>query len=325
MAKKYFYNPETLSYEPVKRGFIYHTIRILLYGMPSLAIGVLLAGIFIVRVDSPSEKRMSKELQFYKKQFESLKEDISLYSKVLDEIMSRERNIYRVALGAPEMPESMQQMGTGGTKRYRELEGYSYSDLIKYTRKSADALQARLYAQSLSFKEIEGIALELDERMASIPSIQPVSNKDLKRIASGFGWRVDPIYRTPRMHWGLDFTAPVGTDVYVTADGVVEKTENIAWGYGKNIVVDHGYGYKTRYAHLSAIKVQEGQKVQRGQVIGLLGSTGKSTGPHLHYEVEKDGTKVNPMSYFFNDLSPEEYDQMIQQSQQSTVNDGHDH
>lgn len=325
MAKKYFYNPETLSYEPVKHGFIYHTIRILLYGMPSLAIGVLLAGIFIVRVDSPTEKRLSKELSFYKKQFEGMQEDITLYSRVLEEIMSRERSIYRVALGAPEMPESIQKMGIGGSKRYRELEGYSYSELIKQTRKSADTLQAKLYAQTLSFKEIEGIALELDDRMASIPSIQPVSNKDLKRMASGFGWRIDPVYRTPRMHWGLDFSAPSGTDVYATADGIVEKIENLEWGYGKNLIINHGYGYKTRYAHLSAFKVQEGQKIHRGQVIGLVGSTGKSTGAHLHYEVEKDGTKVNPMSYFFNDLSPEEYDQMIQQSQQSTVNDDHNH
>jgi murein DD-endopeptidase MepM/ murein hydrolase activator NlpD len=199
---------------------------------------------------------------FYKQQFERVQEDMKLFNQVLDEISNRERNIYRVALGAPDMPESIRSMGVGGTKRYMELEGYSYSELVKRTRAGIDALQGKLYAQVLSFKEIEKIALEQDERLASIPSIQPVSNKDLKRLASGFGWRVDPVYRTPRMHWGLDFTASVGTEVYATGEGTIESIETLAWGYGKNIVINHGYGYKTRYAHLSAFKVKVGQKVK---------------------------------------------------------------
>lgn len=325
MSKKYRYNPDTLSYEQVKHGWVYHIVRALIYGMPSLAVGILLATLFIARVDSPMEKRLAREVSFYKQQFERIQEDMKLFNQVLDEINNRERNIYRVALGAPDMPESIRSMGVGGTKRYLELEGYSYSELVKATRSGIDVLQGRLYAQVLSFKEIEKIALEQDERMASIPSIQPVSNKDLKRLASGFGWRVDPVYRTPRMHWGLDFSAPVGTEVYATGDGVVEEIEDIAWGYGKNVVINHGFGYKTRYAHLSAFKVKVGQKISRGQVIGLVGNTGKSTGAHLHYEVEKDGVKVNPISYFFNDLTPEEYDALLQQSSQSTVGDGHAH
>jgi murein DD-endopeptidase MepM/ murein hydrolase activator NlpD len=325
MAKKYRYNPDTLSYEQVKQGWTYHFWRTLLYGMPSLAFGVILATLYITRVDSPTEKKLMREISFYKQQYERIQEDIKLFNQVLDEISNRERSIYRVALGAPDMPESIRSMGTGGTKRYLELEGYSYSDLVKKTRSDIDALQGKLYAQVLSFKEIEKIALEQDARLASIPSIQPVSNKDLKRLASGFGWRVDPIYRTPRMHWGLDFTAPVGTEVYATGDGVVESMETLGWGYGKNIVINHGFGYKTRYAHLSAFKVKVGQKVNRGQVIGLVGNTGKSTGAHLHYEVEKDGVKVNPISYFFNDLTPDEYDALLVQGSQSTVHDGHGH
>jgi len=325
MSKKYRYNPDTLSYEQVKQGWLYHIVRALIYGMPSLAVGIVLATIYIARVDSPSEKRLSREVTFYKQQFERVQEDMKLFNQVLDEISNRERNIYRVALGAPDMPESIRSMGVGGTKRYMELEGFTYSELVKQTRSGIDVLQGKLYAQILSFKEIEKIALEQDERLASIPSIQPVSNKDLKRLASGFGWRVDPVYRTPRMHWGLDFSAPVGTEVYATGDGVVEQIEDIAWGYGKNIVINHGFGYKTRYAHLSAFKVKVGQKISRGQVIGLVGNTGKSTGAHLHYEVEKDGVKVNPISYFFNDLTPEEYDALLQQSSQSTVGDGHAH
>lgn len=325
MSKKYRYNPDTLSYEQLKHGWMYHIVRTLIYGMPSLAVGIVLATIYIARVDSPTEKRLLREVAFYKQQFERVQEDMTLFNQVLDEISNRERNIYRVALGAPDMPESIRSMGVGGTKRYMELEGYSYSELVKRTRSGIDVLQGKLYAQILSFKEIEKIALEQDERLASIPSIQPVSNKDLKRLASGFGWRVDPVYRTPRMHWGLDFSAPVGTEVYATGDGVVEEIEDIAWGYGKNIVINHGFGYKTRYAHLSAFKVKVGQKISRGQVIGLVGNTGKSTGAHLHYEVEKDGVKVNPISYFFNDLTPDEYDALLQQSSQSTVGDGHAH
>jgi len=323
MSKKYRYNPDTLSYEQVKQGWSYHIGRAIIYGMPSLAIGIVLATLYIARVDSPTEKRLSREISFYQEQFERVKEDMELFNKVLDEISNRERNIYRVALGAPEMPESIREMGVGGTKRYLELEGFSYSKLVKETRERIDQLQGKLYSQVLSFKEIEKIALVQDDRLASIPSIQPVNNKDLKRVASGFGWRVDPVYRTPRMHWGLDFSAPVGTEVYSTGDGVVEAIEDIGWGYGKNIIINHGFGYKTRYAHLSAFKVKVGQQVNRGQIIGLVGNTGKSTGAHLHYEVEKDGVKVNPMSYFFNDLTPEEYDDLLQQSSQSTVGHGH--
>lgn len=324
MAKKYRYNPDTLSYEQVKQGWTYHVWRTFLYGMPSLAIGIILATLYVTRVDSPTEKKLIRELSFYKQQFERVQEDMQLVNDVLDEIMNRERSIYRVALGAPDMPESIRTMGTGGTKRYIELDGYSYSELVKKTRSDIDALQGKIYAQVLSFKEIEKIALEQEERLASIPSIQPVSNRDLKRLSSGFGWRIDPVYRTPSMHSGLDFTADVGTEVYATGDGVIESVETLAWGYGKNIVVNHGFGYKTRYAHLSAFKVKVGQKVSRGQVIGLVGNTGKSTGPHLHYEVEKNGVKVNPMSYFFNDLTPDEYDQLLQQSSQSTVH-SHNH
>jgi murein DD-endopeptidase MepM/ murein hydrolase activator NlpD len=319
MAKKYRYNPDTLSYEQIKQGWTYHFIRTLIYGMPSLAIGIILATFYVTRVDSPTEKKLRREVNFYKQQFERVQEDIKLFNQVLDEIMRRERSIYRVALGAPDMPESMRAMGIGGTKRYLELEGYTYSELIKKTRSNMDDLQRKLYAQILSFKEIEKIALEQEERLAHLPSIQPVSNKDLQKITSGFGWRIDPVYRTPRMHWGVDFTTDVGTEVYATADGVVESIETLAWGYGKNIVIDHGFGYKTRYAHLSAFKVKVGQKVSRGQVIGLVGNTGKSTGPHLHYEVEKNGVKVNPISYFFNDLTPDEYDQLLQQSSLSIV------
>jgi murein DD-endopeptidase MepM/ murein hydrolase activator NlpD len=325
MAKKYKYNPDTLSYDPVKQGWAYHLGRTLIYGLPSLAIGIILATLYVARVDSPNEQRLEREVKLYKQQLDLIQEDIELFNKVLDEIQNRERNIYRVALGAPDMPESIRSMGIGGTKRYQELEGYSNSELLKKARTQMDALQGKLYAQVLSFKEIEKIALEQEDRLASIPSIQPVRNEDLKRMASGFGWRIDPVYRTPRMHWGLDFSAPTGTEVYATGDGVVESVDSPTWGYGNNIVIDHGFGYKTRYAHLSAFKVRAGQKVKRGQLIGLIGSTGKSTGPHLHYEVEKNGVKVNPMSYFFNDLTPEEYDEMIQQTSQSTVKDNHGH
>jgi murein DD-endopeptidase MepM/ murein hydrolase activator NlpD len=153
--------------------------------------------------------------------------------------------------------------------------------------------------------------------LASIPAIQPVSNSDLKRIASGFGYRIDPVYKTPRMHAGLDFTAETGTPVYATGDGIVEIAGSQGDGYGNKVLINHGYGYETLYAHNSRVMVRAGEKVKRGQTIALVGNTGKSTGPHCHYEVWKNGTKIDPVNYFFNDLTPEQYDQLLKIAEQS--------
>ena len=220
-------------------------------------------------------------------------------------------------LHAKEFPEELRLMGAGGSDKYAHLSDLPNSKLLISTSAELDKLERRLHAQSLSFTELLKLAKNKEKMLRCIPAIQPVRNTELKRGISGFGYRIDPHYKTRRMHTGVDFTADKGTDIYVTGDGVVEEIENKRWGYGKSIVVNHGFGYKTRYAHLSAFKVKKGQKVKRGELIGLIGSTGKSTGPHLHYEVIRNGEKVNPIGYFHSDLTPEQYEQMLEMSENS--------
>jgi murein DD-endopeptidase MepM/ murein hydrolase activator NlpD len=284
---------------------------------PSIAMGLILAFLFSRKLDSPKEKQLKSEIEIYKEEYNRLNADLDLVNKVLDEMQKRDEDLYRVALYADKFPDELRIMGTGGSEKYNYLEGYTNSKLLKSTSDKMDYVERRLNGQSLSFKELLELAKNKEKMLSSIPAIQPVSNKNLKHMASGYGYRIDPIYKTRRMHTGMDFTANIGTSVYATGDGLVESLEISGWGYGRCIVLNHGYGYKTRYAHLSAFKVAQGQKIKRGELIGLVGNTGKSTGPHLHYEVEKGGQKVNPVHYYHSDLSPAQYEKLIQMSQNS--------
>ena len=315
--KKYRYNPQNLSYEEVSVSFGSRIFRIFLWMAPSIAMGLILAFLFSRKLDSPKEKQLKSEIEIYKEEYTRLNADLDLVNKVLDEMQKRDEDLYRVALYADKFPDELRIMGTGGSEKYNYLEGYTNSKLLKSTSDKMDYVERRLNGQSLSFNELLELAKNKEKMLSSIPAIQPVSNKNLKHMASGYGYRIDPIYKTRRMHTGMDFTANIGTSVYATGDGVVESTEVSGWGYGRCIVINHGYGYKTRYAHLSAFKVTQGQKIKRGELIGLVGSTGKSTGPHLHYEVEKGGQKVNPVHYYHSDLSPAQYEKLIQMSQNS--------
>lgn len=315
--KKYKYNPQTLSYEEVSVSYGMRALRLILWMAPSIIMGLVLAFIFSRRLDSPKEKILKGEVDVYKEELARLNNDMDLVNKVLNDIEKRDEDLYRVALYADEFPKELRVMGTGGSEKYSYLDGYSNSELLKKTSERMDLLEQRLQGQSLSFKELLELAKNKEKMLASIPAIQPVSNKNLREMASGFGYRIDPIYKTRRMHTGMDFTARIGTSVYATGDGVVESLEVSGWGYGRCIVINHGYGYKTRYAHLSAFKVKRGQKIKRGELIGLVGNTGKSTGPHLHYEVEKGGKKVNPVHYYHSDLTPEQYEKLIEMSQNS--------
>ncbi|MEY3237226.1 MAG: hypothetical protein RI883_1327 [Bacteroidota bacterium] len=315
--KKYKYNPQNLSYEEVSVSFSTRIVRVVLWMAPSIAMGLILAFLFSRKLDSPKEKQLKSEIEIYKEEYNRLNSDLDLVNKVLDEMQKRDEDLYRVALYADKFPEELRIMGTGGSEKYNYLDGYTNSKLLKSTSDKMDYVERRLNGQSLSFKELLELAKNKEKMLSSIPAIQPVSNKNLKHMASGYGFRIDPIYKTRRMHTGMDFTANIGTSVYATGDGVVEELEVSGWGYGRCIVVNHGYGYKTRYAHLSAFKVTQGQKIKRGELIGLVGSTGKSTGPHLHYEVEKGGQKVNPVHYYHSDLSPAQYEKLIEMSQNS--------
>lgn len=318
MSKQHFkYNPKTLAYEEVTVSFGRKVLRVVLWLAPNVVVAIVLALFFTRQLDSPKEKMMKEELAQMKREVQKMQEKVAVTNEALDAIQSRDEDLYRSALHAKEFPAELRMMGAGGSDRYAYLSKLPNSKLLILTASEIDKLERRLYAQSLSFNELIALAKKREEMLAHIPAIQPVRNSELKRGISGFGIRVDPIYRTRMMHTGLDFTADKGTEVYATGDGYIEEIEDKRWGYGKSIIINHGFGYKTRYAHLSAFKVKVGQKVKRGELIGLIGSTGKSTGPHLHYEVVKDGEKVNPIGYFHSDLTPAQYEQLLEMSENS--------
>jgi murein DD-endopeptidase MepM/ murein hydrolase activator NlpD len=273
--------------------------------------------IFYQFFDSPKEKRLKLEIQNLTSQYKVINDDMKQVEKVLDEIQERDDNIYRVIFEADPIPNSIRKQGFGGINRYEKLLGLSNSELMINTSKKIDQLTKQLYLQSKSFDEVIDLAKNKSNMLASIPAIQPVANKDLKRMASGYGYRIHPIYKTRKMHYGMDFSAKTGTEIYATGDGVISKVKKSKRGYGNYVKVNHGFGYETLYAHMSKYIVKKGQRVKRGEVIGYVGNSGISTAPHLHYEVRKDNKKINPMNFYYNDLSPEEYEKMLEISLQS--------
>ncbi|MBB78411.1 MAG: peptidase M23 [Crocinitomicaceae bacterium] len=314
---KYKYNPNTLSYEVVHISFGKRVLLGLLWIAPSILFGLIFAFFFTQGITSPREKQLQSDLNVNYNELKRIQKDLILVNEVLDVIQNRDEDLYRVALYAEKFPEELRNMGTGGSDRYSYLSNMTNGELIKETSIQIDKLEKRLNAQSISFRELLNLAKGKEELLACVPAIQPVRNSELKRPVSGFGYRIDPIYKTRQMHSGMDFTANTGTEVYATGNGFIELIESKRWGYGKSIVINHGFGYKTRYAHLSAFKVKQGQKVKRGELIGLIGSTGRSTGPHLHYEVVKNGKKVNPIGYYHSDLSPEQYEMLLEMTENS--------
>ena len=313
MRKKiyYIYNPTTLNYDRVYPSLWERIFTVMRHLFMGILIGVgIFAGLNYF-IDSPQEKKMKKEQEELLLQYNQMSKQLDEALTVLSDIQQRDDNLYRVLLQGDPIPATTRSAGLGADNRYNHLSSLPDADLVISTAKKIDQLRRQLYIQAQSFDEIVELGRSHEDRLKCIPAIQPVANKDLKRTASGYGWRTDPIYKTRRFHEGMDFTAPTGTPVYVTGDGTVEFA---GWqkGYGNTVVIDHGYGYKTRYAHLSKILTQRARKVKRGEEIALVGNTGKSTGPHLHYEVIYKGQHVNPVNYYYMDLSPEEYDNMIQ-------------
>lgn len=318
MAKvKYKYNPETLSYEEVSLSFKEKVFRAILFVSPTIILTTSAFFIFSPFIQSPDEIKLKRENSFLKEQYDKLQQRIENDLLVLGDIQNRDDNVYRVIFEAEPFPSSIRKMGTGGSEKYKDIQGKPSSEMVIETSKKLDELEKKLYAQSLSFDEVIQMAKKKEKMLASMPAIQPVSNKDLNRTASGYGWRIDPIYKTKAFHWGMDFTASTGTDVYATGNGKVVEVESNSWGYGNVVVIDHGFGYRTRYAHLNKFNVKVGQEVKRGEVIGYVGSTGKSTAPHLHYEVEKNRQKVNPVNYYHSDLSPADYEKLLEMSNSS--------
>lgn len=306
----YRFNPDTLSFDKIERSIKSLIKKVLGYLSTGLVSGVIFFFIFLQFFDSPETKKLKRENQQLFSQYALMNKDFDKISKVLEDIENRDDNIYRVIFEAEPIPSTIRKAGFGGVNRYSKLEGMDNSDLIINTARRLDILSKQVFIQAKSYDEVAKMALGKEKMIASMPSIMPVSNKDLKRTASGWGMRMHPIYHILRFHYGMDFTASVGTEVFATGNGFV-KSAGSEVGYGNCVVIDHGYGYETYYAHLSRIKVKVGQKISRGDIVGLVGSSGTSTAPHLHYEVSKNGQKVNPQNYYFQDLSPAEYEKMI--------------
>ena len=313
MAKaKYYFNTNTLRYEKVEVSFQRRFLRVLGWLATASVFGAITLLLAYSYLDSPKEKQLKRELSEMQLQYEILQQRTELASRVLSDLSKRDDQVYRVIFEAEPIHESVRTAGYGGINRYKDLEGNNNSELIISTTRKIDQLSRQLYIQSKSYDEVFELARKKTEMLASIPGIQPIFNQDLNRIASGFGYRIHPIYKTNMMHEGLDFTAPVGTEIYASGNGVVAKVEAMGRGYGNNIVIDHGFGYKTLYAHMSKFKVRPGQRIKRGDVIGYVGNTGSSTGPHLHYEVWRNSSKIDPINFFFNDLTAEQYVKVLE-------------
>ncbi|WP_346856537.1 M23 family metallopeptidase [uncultured Draconibacterium sp.] len=312
--KKYKFNPDTLSYESVGLTWKSKLWKVVTYFSSSLALALIMVVVFVNFYETPKSKALKRENKQLLTQYELLSKDLNKIEGVLTELQQRDDNIYRVIFEAEPIPSTVRKAGFGGANKYSHLENLNNAELVIATASKLDVISKEAYIQSKSYDEVLELALNKEKMLAALPAIQPITNKDLKRISSGWGYRIHPIYKVRKMHWGQDFTAPVGTPVFATGDGVIEDiqgSKRSRVGLGLNIKMDHGFGYETVYGHLSGFNVKRGQKVKRGEIIGYVGSSGGSTAPHLHYEVHKNGKKVNPAYYLFKDLTPQEYDKMI--------------
>ena len=311
--RRYRINPETLELERVEHGVRYWLRRSGYYILGGICLGVVFFFVFFLFFPSPREASLQQQNKNLIAQIGLMERQVDQIQVVLTDLAQRDDNLYRALLGAEPIPLSVRMGATQQISYYDSLARMSNTQLAADIQRKVDVLEKELYVQAKSYDEILELAKTQEVRMENIPAIQPVLNKNLKRMASGFGWRVDPVYHIRRFHEGMDFTAPTGTDIYATGNGTVIYA---GWrqGYGETIEIDHGFGYKTRYAHCHKLIARVGQKVKRGEVIAQVGNTGKSTGPHVHYEVHYQDRPIDPRNFYFYDLSPEEYDRMVQLS-----------
>jgi len=316
MAKvKYYYDSETLSYQKihVKKRDKFKRFALTVVGAALfMLLGFL---VFTPIFESPKEKEIKRELEFVKLNEELHNKKIVQLQKILKEIQERDNNIYRLYFEVNPIPEEQRIAGFGGVNRYKALEGFENSEMVTSVTKNMDILSKQLYVQSKSLDEIVKLAENKEKLLAAIPAIQPVKKEDLTRMASGYGWRSDPFTKARKKHFGMDFTAPTGTPIYATGDGVILRADQRSSGFGKHIRIDHGFGYISLYAHMSKYNVRKGQKVKRGDLIGFVGNSGRSQAPHLHYEIHKNGKKINPIDFYYGNLSPEEFEAMQKAAQ----------
>lgn len=306
---KYYYDTESLAYRKIKTKKRKKFAYVLLFLVASALFGFLC---FVLLMntsffETPKDKFQAREIENLKLRFSILNKKVGDLEEVLATIEDRDNNLYRTFFNAAPITDDIRKSGIIGKNRYKELEGFDNSELVINTSNRVDVITKQLVVQSKSLDQILILAKAKDKILSAIPAIQPVKNEELKRMASGFGYRSDPFTKARKMHQGMDFTAKSGTPIYATGDGVVKRADNSLSGYGNHIEINHGYGYLTLYAHLSKYNVRPGTRVKRGDVIGFVGSTGRSEAPHLHYEVHKDGKVVNPINFYYGNISAAEY------------------
>jgi murein DD-endopeptidase MepM/ murein hydrolase activator NlpD len=311
---KYYYNTHTLRYEKLVTPFRVKLLRVFGFIAAALVTSAIISYFAFQFVGSPAEKLLQSQNEELRDRYQQLNEQVRGIQQQMAELEKRDNDVYRSIFEAKPIPDSARAEAIERQKEIAKVEGLQGAALINSIYASIENLNARIAAQDRSYKELAGLVNNKEKLLAATPAIQPVSNQDLSRVASGFGYRIDPVYKTVKFHAGLDFSAPQGTPIYATADGVVKTAGLSDGGYGNHVIIDHGYGYETLYGHMVRIKARRGSRVTRGEVIGYVGSTGKSTGPHCHYEVHKNGQKLDPVYYFYNDLSPQQFDQLLKRA-----------
>jgi len=308
---KYYYNTNTLRYEKLETPLRVTLLRILGFLSASIVTALILVSLAYRYFPSANEKRLMQTNEALKDNYYILNSQLKKMQEQITGLEKRDNEVYRAIFEANPIPDSARAKNIAKEQEFQLVQGMDQENLALSIAHSLTGLSARIHAQTKSYDEINGFIKNKEQLLACTPAIQPVSNKDLKRIASGFGYRVDPVYKTTKFHAGLDFAAPIGTPIYATANGTVEKAGNTGNGYGNHVVIHNGYGYATLFGHMFKIKVHAGEKVKRGEIIGWVGNTGKSTGPHCHYEVHRNGEPVDPVFYFYNDITPEQYDRLL--------------
>ena len=308
---KYYYNTHTLRYEKLETPLRVKLLRVFGFIAAALVTAGIISLLAFRFIGSPNEKLLRAENERMKDRYRELSKETKKIEQQMKELEDRDNEVYRSIFEATPIPDSARLKDLEKEQQITKVEGMEQNDLINSIITSLNNMGSRINVQKASYKDLGGMVKDKEKLLAATPAIQPVSNADLKRIASGFGYRIDPVYKTVKLHPGLDFAAPAGTPIYATADGTVEFAGNRGDGYGNNVIINHGYGYKTLFGHMFRIKARGGQRVKRGEVIGWVGSTGKSTGPHCHYEVIKNGNKIDPIYFFYNDLTPEQFDRLL--------------
>jgi len=309
---KYKFDPDYLSFDKIRLGIRTLLLRFLAYFLGSVIIAIIYWGVYSSFFDSPKEKALQREVDQMTIQYELIHKEMANVENVLTDLQKTDDNLYRTIFEAEPIPVTEREGGIGGVNRYESLEGYKNSNLVIETANRLDKIRKKAYVQSKSYDNLIRLAENKADMLKTIPAIIPISNKDLTRTASGFGWRIHPFYKISKFHSGMDFTAPLGTEVYATGNGTIVEVKAAQRGFGKYVIIDHGFGYMSTYAHLSNFNVRVGQKVQRGDIIGFVGSTGTSVANHLHYEIKLNGVNVDPVNYYFEDLNSAEYDRMIE-------------